>query len=93
MRAFRRRQTGIVHAAAEYYVDGRDNPPALYPMCSVPAVAFYGMELLSSVPLAEITCDTCRRMDEFKDLLRKGARVGLAARKVAWDIRCCLDFD
>jgi hypothetical protein len=75
MRAFRHRQTESFMLLRSITLTVAITHRRFTPLCSVPAVAFYGMELLSSVPLAEITCGRCRRMDEFKDLLRKG-RVG-----------------
>ena len=81
MNAFHNRKSGIIHAASAFYIDGRDKPPTMYPLCGVKILtdergnverSDYATEHLKlvSLPAERINCGKCRAMDEFKDTLR-----------------------
>ena len=68
MKAFKNRKTRVIHAAAEFYIDGRDEPPVIYPMCKLPMQIDSGMFRIVDAPKPKINCLHCRRMEEFKVL-------------------------
>jgi hypothetical protein len=59
------------HAAGDFHVYGRGNAPEPYPICGV-LLAGWRKLRVKDVPFHKISCRRCKRMDEFKDLMRKG---------------------